>query len=79
MLGADLVQLVDGIHQGSPLRTTAILGQDGKPTTYQKQPFAADFHNNPLGDFLATAAPDPREWELDDRGRLRGGPFVQNC
>lgn len=36
----------------APKRTAPVLGPDGQPAAYTKRPFAADYADNPTGDFL---------------------------
>ena len=34
------------------MKTTAVLDMKGQPKSYEKRKFAADFHDNPFGDYL---------------------------
>jgi hypothetical protein len=46
---ADLMKLARRLHEQSPKRTCPVLGPDGRPKTFSKKPFAADFKDNPAG------------------------------
>ena len=64
-----LLGFVKRLHGNSPKKTAPVLGPDGLPRAYTKRPFAADFKDNPAGDFLA-------ELSLGDDDRLEGLPKV---
>lgn len=49
---ASLLKLLKEIHERQPSRTTAVLDMKGQPRTYEKRKFAADFLDNPFGDYL---------------------------
>jgi hypothetical protein len=40
------------LRAAAPLKTAPVLGLDGKPKSYEKRPYAADYVNNPVGDFM---------------------------
>jgi len=48
-----LLAIIEKLHQRAPKRTAAVLGPDGAAVSYVKRPFAADFRDNPAGDYLA--------------------------
>ncbi|KAL4440288.1 hypothetical protein ABPG75_003289 [Micractinium tetrahymenae] len=48
----ELLALVRQLHGQQPRRTTPVLGPDGMPRAYAKRRFAADYRDNPAGDFL---------------------------
>lgn len=47
------VRLVHVLHEQSPRRTAPVLGPDGQPRSYTKRRLAADWKDNPAGDYLA--------------------------
>jgi hypothetical protein len=51
---AELLKLVQELHEQQPRRTAPVLGPDGAPQAYAKRRFAADFRDNPAGDFLVS-------------------------
>jgi hypothetical protein len=51
---AELLGLVQELHMQQPRRTAPVLGPDGAPQAYAKRRFAADFRDNPAGDFLVS-------------------------
>jgi hypothetical protein len=53
-LVAATLRLLGSLLDASPRRTAPVLGPDGSVVSYEKRPFAADWKDNPAGDFLAT-------------------------
>lgn len=47
-----LLAIIEKLYQRAPKRTAAVLGPDGSAVSYVKRPFAADFKDNPAGDYL---------------------------
>ena len=47
-----LLDILKEIHERQPVKTTAVLDMKGQPKSYEKRKFAADFHDNPFGDYL---------------------------
>lgn len=48
-----MLSLLRKLVESAPKRTAPVLGPDGFPAAYAKRPFAADWEDNPTGDFLA--------------------------
>jgi len=46
------LEILKEIHERQPVKTTAVLDMKGQPKSYEKRKFAADFHDNPFGDYL---------------------------
>ncbi|KAL6768148.1 hypothetical protein ACKKBF_B37985 [Auxenochlorella protothecoides x Auxenochlorella symbiontica] len=49
-----LLDVVKSLHAASPQRMTRVSGPDGSPGSYQKRRYAADYTDNPAGDYLLT-------------------------
>jgi len=47
-----LLEVLRELRAAAPLKTAPVLGLDGKPKSYEKRPYAADYVNNPVGDFM---------------------------
>eukprot|EP00890_Picochlorum_soloecismus_P002046 jgi/Picsp_1/2842/NSC_01068-R1_protein len=67
-----IVQVGQQLAGQCPKKTTVILDRDMNPT-YEKRPYAADFVDNPAGDFLANINLDDSSsiaQEIDCRGKM---------
>jgi len=67
-----IVQVGQQLAGQCPKKTTVIFDRDMNPT-YQKKPYAADFVDNPAGDFLANINLDDSSsliQEIDCRGKM---------
>jgi hypothetical protein len=67
----ELVKLAKVLHDLSPLQSVAVLGMDGRPRSYEKRPFAADFKNNPLGELMARAPTEASTFQDVQGGERR--------
>ncbi|PRW39305.1 BOBBER 2-like [Chlorella sorokiniana] len=64
----ELLELARELHGQQPRRTAPVLGPDGNPKAYAKRRFAADFKDNPAGDFLLSM-------DLQQGSSSSGTPF----
>ena len=69
-----LLDVLRELISQSPNRTVAVLGPDGQPAAYTKRPFAADFKDNPVGDFLTTLSLDDSDLGEGQNQTCLSGP-----
>ena len=47
-----IIKIVGDVEGAAPRKSAPVLGADGTVESYEKRPFAADYEDNPAGDFL---------------------------
>ena len=75
-----LIGILQKLESESPKKTVAVLGPDGEPAAYTKRPFAADFKDNPAGDFLTNLnLEEGGNYEEQESVSTESGTLIEKC